>query len=381
MSRFKKALGKVSKAVTKGATPFLGAQGGRLAGTFAAAGLGGQFLGATGAFAGLQAGSREAARQSMATLGPEPEPIQFGATTTPTGTAPQPISFEPLTETQMAEAGEHLEYLQREKRELERELLEVSTKSPGRDISAADTLLSNLTAEIQAVQQRIGITQALSPVGGAATDTTTPVDIGSLAQQLIDFERQKFEAGEPYREAALEGIAGLRKEAAAPIGASPQFQEALQRGVTGIQTALAPFGLQESTTGAEAVGGFTTGLLAQAQAGKAQQQATLAGLGQLAPQAQFGVGATLAGQVGQQQLSRLGLGLQAQQQLQSFMLGQQGLALQEKLGIGQLELNQLLGLEGLKLERAAFQSDEEYAQYQQAIDLLAAGGTVAAGVA
>jgi hypothetical protein len=313
---------------------------------------------------------------------------------------PQAAGLTPLTAEERVEAQQAVATVQEQLQGLQAASTDPANQSPEAQ-QAIQGQAAALNQEVFRIQQRLAIPEVTTPDvvpdTGAFEETTTPVDIGATAQDILEFERQKFEAGEPFRRAALEGVEGLRREAAAPIGTSPQFQQALQRGVTGVQQALAPFGLGESTTAAEATSQVATNLLTQEQARKAGLQAQLSGLGQLAPRAEFGVGAGLAGQAGQlglgarelalrEQLglggldiSRQQLGLQSQQQLQDFLLGQQRLALQERLGIGVLELQQFLGLEGLKLEREAFRSDEEFRQYQQVIDVFGAGGTIAAG--
>jgi len=75
-------------------------------------------------------------------------------------------------------------------------------------------------------------------------------------QAALDFQRQIYEEGEPYREAT-------REDLLADPGTSPLFQSGLSSGIENIQTQLAKYGLTDSSTSGRAVGEFTAGLTAQ----------------------------------------------------------------------------------------------------------------------
>lgn len=111
-------------------------------------------------------------------------------------------------------------------------------------------------------------------------------------QQQLALGREQLAATAPLRQLALEqGQLGLesqrailpllRQEFETGAGLAPFFQQQLERGTTGTISALAPFGLEESSVAGRAVGELGAGLGTQELLARRNLGLQLAGLGQV----------------------------------------------------------------------------------------------------
>lgn len=93
-------------------------------------------------------------------------------------------------------------------------------------------------------------------------------DAASLKEaRLLDLQNKLLEEGRPLREAqnaaAIEATRLLSEDVLREPGESPLFKKGLTAGTKGIFSALAPFGLTESSVSGEAVGDLVEGLTAR----------------------------------------------------------------------------------------------------------------------
>lgn len=108
-------------------------------------------------------------------------------------------------------------------------------------------------------------------------------DAASLEQsRLLDLQNTLLEEGRPLREAqnaaALEATKALQADVLREPGESPLFKRGLTAGTKGIFSALAPFGLSDSSVSAGAVGELAEGLTARELENIRGGQFKLAGL-------------------------------------------------------------------------------------------------------
>lgn len=116
---------------------------------------------------------------------------------------------------------------------------------------------------------------------GVGAQTSALGQAAGIEQQAearaAEFQRQALEAGAPARAASVGAIGQLQERAAAPLGESLAFQQALQSGLAQQQAGLARFGLGESSVAGVGAGQLTQGLLAQDEATRLAIQSQLAG--------------------------------------------------------------------------------------------------------
>ena len=102
-----------------------------------------------------------------------------------------------------------------------------------------------------------------------AVDKATETQAASQ-QRALEFQKEVYGEAAPFREFAEERLPGLqetmeriRGDVLAAPGESPLYQRGLTRGVEGIQTQLAKYGLADSSVSGRAIGEFTGALSAQ----------------------------------------------------------------------------------------------------------------------
>ena len=96
--------------------------------------------------------------------------------------------------------------------------------------------------------------------------------------RALEFQREIYEEGAPYRELGREAVPFLREDIlAAEPGTSPLYQRALTGGIEDIQTQLAGYGLADSSVAGKAIGEFTGELSARDIADIRSRRMSLAG--------------------------------------------------------------------------------------------------------
>jgi hypothetical protein len=152
--------------------------------------------------------------------------------------------------------------------------------------------------------------QSQLTLGREQLEATRPLRELALQQAQFQFGQEQ-QLRPAFTGAALGALPLLREEFETGAGLAPFFQQQLERGTTGAISALAPFGLEESTVAGRAVGELATGLGTQELLSRRNLGLQLAGFAPQTPSFFGGGTAGLASSAALQQAgiqSQLGAG-------------------------------------------------------------------------